>query len=822
MSLSRRHFLHIAGSAGIGLVAHEIFCSQAVAAEGPPPLPDATGDRVAGATAWRYRPYKSRAVDKAELSTWVQIDLGSTRPIQAVQVYPAHIVQNPGDGFPLRFKIECSDDEEFRDKQLIADRAAEDYPDPKDQIVQFAANRASARYVRLTALRLRHRVLPFAIPEASHSATTEFHFALSRIAVISDEKDIAVACRVTVDVVLGSKGDAQQITRPFRPQGEGVNTDQPLNVTSPKTWHPVALKARPPRRHVYLEGGLLQAAMQNNIAYLLNSFSVDDLLQEFRVRAGLPVAAPSRKLHPIWVEDLGGSKAGRSIMGAGNTLRWIEHDELRTRMNAAVKGIADCRERNGYIMGYPEETVFVSERGAYARAWLTQGLLDAGYAGNHQAFQLLRGHYDWYNHSEHLPQLLRRCIQGGQGMVANTQVYFSPIGIPADIQVVQRFFQESYWLTALAARDPEAIWQYPYDRPHSYLLTNIQAYLDLYRATGDSRFLDAVDGGWELFHENWENAGGVLSIIETERCEPKSNRLYAELGETCGNSFWIALNHQLHCLRPDAEKYIAEIEKSIYNVILANQDAAVGYRYHTLLLGQKEHSSCDNTCCEGQATRTIGNFPDCIYSIAPDALYVNLYEQSRIEWTHVGASMHATLRTRFPREETVEIETQFFTRRPFKVCIRIPSWVDGAVAVEINGAVTATGLSGTYVTLDRQWSAGDKIAFRLPLTLKISKYLGSDRIEGQDRFSLTYGPLLLADVTLDSPRIILYATSGRPAEIVGRLKLITGTCGHFTLDDAQNTPAMFIPYFEVASQPFTCFPIIETRIAPFEFEPTTS
>ena len=67
-------------------------------------------------------------------------------------------------------------------------------------------------------------------------------------------------------------------------------------------------------------------------------------------------------------------------MGAGNTLRWIEHPELRARMDEVVDGIAEYRQDNGYIMGYPQDAVFDSESEPYARSWTTHGLIEAGRA----------------------------------------------------------------------------------------------------------------------------------------------------------------------------------------------------------------------------------------------------------------------------------------------------------------------------------------------------------------------------------------------------------------------------------------------------------
>ena len=148
-------------------------------------------------------------------------------------------------------------------------------------------------------------------------------------------------------------------------------------------------------------------------------------------------------------------------MGAGNTLRWMDDPELRRRMNQLVDGIEACRQPNGDIMAYPEDSIFYSERGAYTRSWVTHGLIEAGYAGNPKAFSLLRGYYDWFDTCPYLPELMRRGGQGVQGMIPNTRMYFTPVGKPKDIQVVQQFYQENYWMDELAARQDKAIWQYP-------------------------------------------------------------------------------------------------------------------------------------------------------------------------------------------------------------------------------------------------------------------------------------------------------------------------------------------------------------------------
>ena len=811
MTISRRRFLEVAVSTGAGLTVSCSTRKEATsAANGEQEVvPAPKGEWMAATPASAYRAYRSKPAKTADAATWVQIDLGVRQPIDSVKVYPANErlyagrdEYYAGEGFPVRFKIEASDDPDFRNATIIADHTGTDYANPGGRIEQYKAAGVEGRYVRFTATRLMRvaGVAPAVYPKGS------YYLALGKIDVYSGGKEIATDRPVTADLTYGTDEDVAQITRAERAGGEGVFMNHPANVTPASAWKPAQYKARAPLGGVSLEGGVFQTAMENNIGYLLNSYTVDELLRQFRERAGIPnpPGLPKPKTQ-FWEEDLAGSNAGRFLMGAGNTLRWIDHPELRRRLNAVVDGIAQCRQPNGYIMAYPEDTIFFSERGAYTRAWLTHGLIEAGYAGNQKAFDLLRGYNDWLYQSSYLPYLLRFAIQGGQGMIANTRLYFTPVGKPKDIQVIQQYFQENYWLDQLAARDNRGVWQYPYDRPHCYLLTDFEAYMDLYRATGDPRYLRAMEGGWELFHNKWENAGGSTAIIEYVVCPPKSYQLHAKLEELCGNSFWAFLSQRFHLLNPDEEKYANEIEKSIYNVAMANQAGSEGFRYHALLTHQKEKPTQINTCCEGQGTRLIGSLPEHIYSIAPDGLYVNLFEPSTIRWTQHGESLSLKMATRFPFDPDVRL--QFSAARPThaRIRVRVPSWAVREMAVQVNGKPASTGRPGSYVALDRTWSEGDTVSFTLPAALRLTQYSGVDQIPDHERYAVEFGPILLAAV--GTAEVRLHVGKGkRPENLLDLLRPKPGQPLHYAVED--NPGIEFMPYWQVDKQPFNCFPVV--------------
>jgi uncharacterized protein len=761
--------------------------------------------RMAFSPATRYRPYISKTSHIPDSTTWIQIDLGSPTYLDSIRLYPAfHLGQEDrlGFGFPVRFKLELSDVASFVSKVCIIDSTSADCPDPKDAITEYSVGRYRGRYIRLSALKLRP------VPQG-----TGFNFALSKVEVLLNGVVLPIAGPVTGDDTLARNDDLTQLIRPQRPMGEGVITDNVENLIPLEKWATVPYRAAVPLTGVSIQDGLFRAALEKNIGYLLSSFSVEEMLRPFRQRAGKYVRPGLREPIPFWDTELLGSSAGRFLMGAGNTLRWIDHPELRSWMDELVDGIEDCRQPNGYIMAYPEDSIYLSERGGYTRAWLTHGLIEAGYAGNAKAFPLLRGYYDWFNQSPYLPKLLRLATQGVQGMIANTRMYFTPVGKSEDIQVVQRYFQENYWLQGLSQHESEIVWQYPYDRPHNYLITDFEAYLDIYRATGSQKYLHAMKGAWDLYHTNWEHVGGSIAITEFGEFPPQSYRLLAqqpfcETGETCGSVFWARFNQRFHLLDPEQEKYVSEIEKSIYNVVLANQIGQNGIIYHARLVGQKgdlHNPLCTNSCCEGQGTRMLGSIPEYIYSLTADGIYVNLFSPSRLRWKQQEKSMEIIQHTTFPFSPEVTLRVVPEDSLHAKIRIRVPTWASKEMPIFVNDRLVATGTPGSYVTLNRAWLPDDTIKFELPMDFKLTRYAGTDKIAGYERYALEYGPILMA--LAGSASAVLKVIDGvNQEDILKQLYADPDDALRFQIKG--NPDLAYIPYWKILNEPFTCYPCV--------------
>lgn len=133
--------------------------------------------------------YHSELAKEADTPKWVQIDLGASRQFSAIELYPACPYNwnedNEGFGYPVRFTLECSDDEDFKTSTVLVDFSQEDQPNPKAQLQTFSFDAVSARYVRLAVNRLYTRI------------DGQKLFAMAEFRVLSrDGSDVASGCPV--------------------------------------------------------------------------------------------------------------------------------------------------------------------------------------------------------------------------------------------------------------------------------------------------------------------------------------------------------------------------------------------------------------------------------------------------------------------------------------------------------------------------------------------------------------------------------------------------------------------------------------------------
>jgi mono/diheme cytochrome c family protein len=105
--------------------------------------------------------YHSAIAKDQNTVKWVQVDLGKSVVIDKVVLQPCYDDFNgigAGFGFPVRFKIEVSEDAEFKSgRVIIAAKDKEDGRNPGTTPQTFASSGATGRYLRVTATKLALR-----------------------------------------------------------------------------------------------------------------------------------------------------------------------------------------------------------------------------------------------------------------------------------------------------------------------------------------------------------------------------------------------------------------------------------------------------------------------------------------------------------------------------------------------------------------------------------------------------------------------------------------------------------------------------------------
>lgn len=105
--------------------------------------------------------YHSASETTADHTKWVQVDLGSSRAVKKITLFPAHPTNDPagdfpGAGFPVRYEVQVSDDPTFATSTTLVDRRDADQPNPAATPVSFTTD-GNGRYVRVTATKLACR-----------------------------------------------------------------------------------------------------------------------------------------------------------------------------------------------------------------------------------------------------------------------------------------------------------------------------------------------------------------------------------------------------------------------------------------------------------------------------------------------------------------------------------------------------------------------------------------------------------------------------------------------------------------------------------------
>jgi DUF1680 family protein len=285
-----------------------------------------------------------------------------------------------------------------------------------------------------------------------------------------------------------------------------------------------------------------------------------------------------------------------------------------------------------------------------------------------------------------------------------------------------------------------------------------------YLVKGDARYLELLKNAYDSLQANQTFATGGYG--PDEQLLPRA-ALLAKLPisvntfETqCGT--WAAFKMAKHliCFTGDA-KYGDWVERLAFNGIGASiamtADGRVFYYSdYNPSGGQKRLCDFGWSCCAGTRPQAAADLVDLVYFHDAENLCVNLFAPATMKWNVGGAAVTLRQETRFPEEAATEFVISTDRPTTFGIKLRLPGWLAGGMAAQVNGEPVELKPDGKgWAGVRREWSAGDKLRATLPMRLEVSSLNPQSPSKGEGRgegaasahlypAAILYGPVVLA------------------------------------------------------------------------------
>ena len=590
-----------------------------------------------------------------------------------------------------------------------------------------------------------------------------------------------------------------------------------------------------PLGDVTLLDGPLKKARDLNIKTLLQ-YDCDRLLAPYRKEAGL---TPKAKAYPNW-DGLDGHVGGHYLTAMAMNAA-TGNEECRQRMLYMISELQECADANvknhpdwgkGYVGGMPNSeriwsTFKKGEFRTYFGSWapfynihkMYAGLRDAWlYCGNEQAKTLFLGFCDWaIDLTAGLSDAQMENMLGNEHGGMN-EVLVDAYAITKDkkyLDVAKRFSHRRLLIPMSQRQDN-------LDNMHANTqVPKVVGFERISELSGDENYHQAADFFWDIVTGERSLAFGGNSRREhfpsKEACTDFINDIDGP--ETCNTNNMLKLTEDMHRRNPEA-RYADFYELATFNHILSSQHPEHGgYVYFTPARPRhyRNYSAPNEAmwCCVGTGMENHSKYGQFIYTHVDDALYVNLFVASELNWKEKGLTLRQE--TGFPYAETSRI-TIVQGKGKFPLLVRYPGWVKpGQFSVKVNGQ-TVKIISGpsSYVTIDRQWKKGDVVDITFPMHNSI-KYLPNV----PQYIALMHGPILLgmktgtedlAHLIADDSRFGQYASGKKLPineapilindninDIANQLTAVAGKPLHFTLSTKMENGirSELQPFFEI-------------------------
>lgn len=449
-------------------------------------------------------------------------------------------------------------------------------------------------------------------------------------------------------------------------------------------------------------------------------------------------------LHKPGEQDWIGEHAGKFLHAAGNTWLYTHDLRLKTLMDRIARTMIQAQGPDGYLGTYNEDHRWTSWD-VWVHKYDLIGLL---------TYYQVTGYGPALEASRRIGDLLcrtfgdrpgqRDIVKAGEhvGMAATSVL--EPMVMLYRQTGERRYLDFCYYITRAydepggpriirSLDETGSVFKTANAKAYE-MMSNLVGLAELYRLTGERRFLEPVLAAWRDITTKRLYITGTTSSGEHFRDDfdlPGEEK--SDVGEGCATVTWLQLNWQLLRLTGEA-RYAQELERTVYNQLLGAQDPHNGnICYFTPLNGRKQPTPGIN-CCVSSEPRGISMIPRIAWGSLEKGIAVELYTPGEVEI----AGTRLKSETAFPSDGAVTLTVEPDRPRRFPLFLRVPSWTS-AFSAGIGGR-KLEGRPGEYLKIDREWRAGDRVEVAMDMTV----HLLDGGKSYPDEVAVSRGPQVLA------------------------------------------------------------------------------
>ncbi|MBQ8111667.1 MAG: glycoside hydrolase family 127 protein [Kiritimatiellae bacterium] len=529
-----------------------------------------------------------------------------------------------------------------------------------------------------------------------------------------------------------------------------------------------------PISSIRLTGGPLKAQQELNREYLLR-LDPDRLLSRFRLEAGLkPKAEPYNgwESPKNWL-DLAGHILGFYMAGAAMTYEATGDEELKRRLLYIVDELEAVQNAHGdgyalaakdgrkvfdeiasgkinvKINPKTEYCAFINKRfePIYTLNKVLIGLWRIHVAtGSEKAKRVFLRLSDWFGNAivEKLDDAqLQKVLDCEHASLPETFAEaFLMTGDGKYRRWARRLCHERMLAPLAAGNAAHLCFHHANNEIPKYT-----GFERVYRITGEERLHRAMVNANRAFicDHAWANGGNSHG----EHLFPKADferKLFANGGpESCNSVNMLRQTEALFQTEPSSDK-MDYYERVLFDHLLSTHDPILGRTiYYTPPKPGASRTYSDEFdsmwCCTGTGFEAPGKYGQMVFTHAPDesAVSVQLFAPATLDWKARGVKLRQE--TAFPYGETTCVKVDAVGKDPkFTVKVRRPVWAGKGFAVYVNGMAAASRpqQGEGYVSIMREWKAGDRIDVEFPMSLRAEFLPGSKKY-----IAFFYGPSLL-------------------------------------------------------------------------------